>query len=213
LIIFAFLSLNGYYAYFNRSKPNWVLFRDQTFKFIAGLIKENLNVKVVFFFPIIYLTFLFLLLANLVGMIPYSFTVTSSAAVTFFFSVTFFFGITRAGYKLHKDALFQILLPAGVPLYIAPFIIIVEGTSYIARVFSLAIRLFANMLSGHGLLKILGSFVWAIIVHPAGLIPFYFFPLAVVLLVTLLEIFIAFLQAYVFIVLVCVYLNDVVCIH
>jgi F0F1-type ATP synthase membrane subunit a len=80
-------------------------------------------------------------------------------------------------------------------------------------VFSLAIRLFANMMSGHGLLKILGSFVWAIILAPAGPLLFYFFPLAIVFIVTLLELVIAFLQAYVFILLVCVYLNDAVCIH
>lgn len=127
--------------------------------FIANLIKENLNVKVVVFFPVIYLTFLMILLANLIGMIPYSLTLTSSAAVTFFFSITFFIGITLVGYVAHKDALFQILLPAGVPLIIAPLLILVEATSYVARVFSLAIRLFANMMSGHGLLKILGSFV------------------------------------------------------
>jgi ATP synthase subunit 6 len=135
------------------------LLRDKTFSFIANLIKENLNVKVILFFPIIYLTFLFILLANLIGMIPYSFTITSSAGVTFFFSTTFFVGITIIGYATHKDTLFQLLLPAGVPLVIAPFLIVVEAISYFARVFSLAIRLFANMMSGHGLLKILGSFV------------------------------------------------------
>jgi ATP synthase subunit 6 len=136
-----------------------ILFRDKTFRFIANLIKENLNIKVVLFFPIIYLTFLFILLANFIGMIPYSFTVTSSAALTFFFSITFFIGITLVGYTTHKDTLFQILLPAGVPLIISPVLIVVEAVSYFARVFSLAIRLFANMMSGHGLLKILGSFV------------------------------------------------------
>jgi F-type H+-transporting ATPase subunit a len=140
-------------------KPNLVLFRDKTFRFIASLVKENLNIKVVIFFPVIYLTFLFIVLANFIGMLPYSFTVTSSAAVTFFFSITFFVGISLVGYNTHKDAFFQILLPAGVPLAIAPFLILVESVSYFARVFSLAIRLFANMLSGHGLLKILGSFV------------------------------------------------------
>jgi ATP synthase subunit 6 len=157
-LIFFLLSHNGRYPGHAANKPNLVLFREQTFSFISNLIKENLNVKVILFFPIIYLTFLFILFANLIGMIPYSFTITSSAAVTFFFSSTFFIGITLVGYRSHRDALFQILLPAGVPLVIAPFLILVEAISYIARVFSLAIRLFANMMSGHGLLKILGSF-------------------------------------------------------
>jgi ATP synthase subunit 6 len=157
-LIFLLLAFNGKYPQHSGNKPNLVLFREQTFRFISNLIKENLNVKVILFFPIIYLTFLFILFANLIGMIPYSFTITSSAAVTFFFSSTFFIGITLVGYRSHRDALFQMMLPAGVPLVIAPFLIIVELISYIARVFSLAIRLFANMMSGHGLLKILGSF-------------------------------------------------------
>ena len=112
---------------------------------------------------------------------------------------------------MHKDTLFQILLPAGVPMVIAPLLILVEATSYFARVFSLAIRLFANMMSGHGLLKILGSFAWVLVCHA----PIYLncFPLAVILIVLLLELVIAFLQAYVFVVLIAVYLNDVVCIH
>ena len=159
VVIFLFLGLNYSYPGYPDTKPNIILFRGKTFKFLADIIKKNLNLKVMVFFPIIYLTFLFILLANLVGMVPYSFTITSSAGITFFFSVTFFIGITHVGYSMHKDRFFQILLPAGVPLVIAPFLIVVELISYIARVFSLAIRLFANMMSGHGLLKILGSFV------------------------------------------------------
>jgi F-type H+-transporting ATPase subunit a len=212
LICFLLFFTGGHPGY-SSNKPNLILFRDKTFSFIADLIKANLNVKVVLFFPIIYLTFLFFLLENLIGMIPYSFTVTSSAAVTFFFSITFFVGITLVGYTAHKDTLFQILLPSGVPLVIAPFLILVEAVSYFARVFSLGIRLFANMMSGHGLLKILGSFVWVMLLHSFHPVMLYFFPLAIVLVVTLLELAIAFLQAYVFIVLVSVYLNDVICIH
>jgi ATP synthase subunit 6 len=188
------------------------LFRDRTLSFLSGAIKDNLNLKVVLFFPVLYLTFLFIFLANLVGMIPWSFTITSSAAVAFFFSITFFIGITLVGYARHADKLFQLLLPSGVPLAIAPFLILVEAASYIARVFSLAIRLFANMMSGHGLLKILGSFVCLIIQHNGILYPLLL-PAALVLIVTVLELAVAFLQAYVFIVLVAVYLNDVYCIH
>jgi ATP synthase subunit 6 len=147
-------------------------------------------------------------------MIPYSFTITSSAAVTFFFAGTFFIGVTSAGYRAHKDVLFQLFLPPGVPKPLFPFLIVIEAMSYLARVFSLAIRLFANMMSGHGLLKILGSFAWASVAY-GSFIPVYFqcVPMLVISLVILLELFIAFLQAYVFIMLVCIYLNDVICIH
>jgi F-type H+-transporting ATPase subunit a len=158
IAIIVFLFYTGDFVGYKNSKPNLVLFRDKTFKFISYLIKENLNIKIVLFFPVIYLTFLFILGANLMGMVPYSFTITSSTAVAFFLSVTFFVGITATGYSMHADSFFQILLPAGVPLVIAPFLIIIEAVSYIARAFSLAVRLFANMLAGHGLLKILASF-------------------------------------------------------
>jgi ATP synthase subunit 6 len=151
--------LNQGYPGYKGNKPNIILFRDKTFNYIFSLLKENLNLKIVVFFPVIYLTFLCLLLANLIGMIPFSFTITSSAAMSFFLSATFFFGVTFVGYSIHSDRLFQVLLPPGVPLKMAPFLIIIELLSYLARLFSLAIRLFANMLSGHGLLKVLGSLV------------------------------------------------------
>lgn len=210
-LIFFFLVFNGRRGI--RTKPNLVLFRDKTFTLVAGLIKENLNHSVVLFFPVIYLTFLFILFANVIGMLPYSYTVTSSAAATLFFSLTFFIGIALVGYSTHSDALFLLFLPPGVPLMMAPFLILVEATSYFTRVISLATRLFANIMSGHSLLKILGSFVWAILLHGAGPIFFYFFPLAAVFIVTLLEMFVAVLQAYIFVVLVSVYLNDVILIH
>jgi ATP synthase subunit 6 len=156
-VIFFFLFFN--LGEYRKIRPNLILFRGRTFRFLARQIKENLNAKIVLFFPVIYLTFLFILIGNLVGMLPYSFTVMSSAVVAFFFSLTFFIGITGVGYGLHKDALFRILLPAGVPLYLAPFLVLVEAVSYFARVCSLAVRLFANVVSGHSLLKILVPFV------------------------------------------------------
>jgi ATP synthase subunit 6 len=216
LILFGivfFLFFTGGFVGYSHKKPNLVLFRDKTFGFLLSLMKENMNIKIVVFFPVIYLTFLFILSANLLGLIPYSYTVTSSAAITFFFSVTFFVGVSLVGYRAHKDTFFQILLPAGVPLVIAPFLVVIEAASYVVKVFSLAGRLFANMLAGHSLLKVLGSMCTAIFLQASGPAPLYVFPLAVVLLVLLLEIAVAFLQAYVFIVLVCIYLNDAICIH
>jgi ATP synthase subunit 6 len=209
VILFLFLQPG---LYRKGKQTNFELFRDKTFQFFSSTIRGNLNVKIVLFFPVLYLTFLFILLANLVGMLPWSFTVTSSAAVTFFFSLSLFIGVTLAGYGYHRNTLFQILLPAGVPLVIAPFLVLVELASYVARGFSLAIRLFANMMSGHGLLKILGSFVFIIIQHSSVICPL-FLPAGLVFIVVILELAVAFLQAYVFIVLVAVYLNDVICIH
>jgi ATP synthase subunit 6 len=212
--IFLLLAINQGPFDYRSNKPNIVLLRDKTFTFIADLIKENLNVKVILFFPVIYLTFLVIFFGNLIGMLPFSVTVTSSAVLTSFFSLTFFIAIFLVGYATHSDRFFQIFLPVGVPLSIAPFLILVEFSSYAARLVSIAVRLFANMLSGHGLLKILGSFIWVTIcLQPAGPIFLYFFPLSIVFIIACLEFIIAFLQAYVFIVLACIYLNDSICIH
>jgi ATP synthase subunit 6 len=206
------LFFNGGFVGYSKRKPNVVLFRDRTFTFLLSIMKENMNPKMIVFFPVIYLTFLFLLFSNLMGLIPYSVTITSSAAVTFFFSVTFFIGVSLVGYQTHKDTFFQILLPAGVPLVIAPFLIVVEMVSYFVKVGSLGGRLFANMLAGHSLLKVLCALGSALLYQAHG-IPLCIFPFAVVFLVFLLEFAVAFLQAYVFIILVCIYLNDAVCIH
>jgi ATP synthase subunit 6 len=209
-----FLLFNQSHPSYRGIKPNLVLFRDKTFIYIFNLLKANLNMKIVVFFPVIYLTFLCLLIANLIGMIPFSFTVTSSAAMSFFLAATFFFGVSFVGYSVHSDRLFQVLLPPGVPLKMAPFLIVIELLSYLARLFSLAIRLFANMLSGHGLLKVLGSLVWGVIFSlPAGFFLIYFLPPVVFAIVFVLEVFIAFLQTYVFLILVCIYLNDALFIH
>jgi ATP synthase subunit 6 len=195
------------------NRSNTHLLRDITFGFVFDIIKENLNPKGVFFFPVIYLAFLSLVIGNLTGMVPYAFTSTSSAIISFSFSVTFFLGATYVSYRTHKDVFFQGWLPAGVPLPLSPFLIVVEGVSYSAKVFSLGVRLFANMLAGHGLIKILGSFVCLSIGHSAVSTVFYIFPLAIIFFIAFLELAVAFLQAYVFIVLVSLYLNDAISIH
>jgi ATP synthase subunit 6 len=102
---------------------------------------------------------MFLCLSNLLGMLPYSMTVTSHLILTLFLSLAFFIGSNIIGVCYHKQSFFSLFLPEGVPLLIIPFLILIEYVSYVSRIFSLAIRLFANMLSGHILLKILISFV------------------------------------------------------
>jgi len=111
------------------------------------------------FILLIYTTFLFLCVSNLLGMLPYSMTVTSHLILTLFFSLAFFIGSNVIGICYNKELFFSLFLPEGVPFIIIPFLILIEYVSYICRIFSLAVRLFANMLSGHILLKILISFV------------------------------------------------------
>ena len=110
------------------------------------------------------MVFLFIFLSNILGMIPYSMTITSHFILTLYFSLAFFIGNNLIGICYHKEKFFVLFLPEGVPVAIIPFLILIEYVSYISRIFSLAIRLFANMLSGHILLKILICFIWAIFV-------------------------------------------------
>lgn len=130
-----------------------------TFLFILSILKDSLIIKKHSFILLFYTTFVFLFISNVVGMLPYSITVTSHLIVTLYFSLAFFIGNNIIGICYHREAFFVIFLPEGVPFPIIPFLILIEYVSYFSRVFSLAIRLFANMLSGHVLLKILISFV------------------------------------------------------
>ena len=184
------------------------------YTFIKGIFKENVNLSVPYFFSYIYFIFLIIFFSNLLGLVPFSFTITSSIIFTFFFSVSAFIHINITGFKIHGLKFFNIFLPKGAPTAITPFLVIIEFISYNARVFSLAIRLFANMMSGHILLKILASATWA-------LLYFYFpfslmvtaFPLLVLLIITFLELCIAALQAYVFVTLLCIYFNEAIHLH
>lgn len=130
-----------------------------TFLFIVSILKDSISITKYSFILILYTTFMFLCLSNLLGMLPYSMTVTSHLILTLFLSLAFFIGSNIIGICYHRQSFFSLFLPEGVPLLIIPFLILIEYVSYISRIFSLAIRLFANMLSGHILLKILISFV------------------------------------------------------
>ncbi len=156
-------------------------------------------------------------MSNLLGMIPFSITITSHLIFTLSYALAFFFGINIIGINYQKEKWFKLFLPEGVPLFIIPALFIIELVSYFARVISLSVRLFANMLSGHILLKILIGFVWSI-AFASSSISFIWsavaiLPLLVVFCVTFLEVVIAFLQAYVFFVLLSIYLNDVINLH
>lgn len=119
---------------------------------------ENININTQIYFPYIFLYFLIILSYNLLGMIPYSFTVTSHLIITFYLSLSAFIGVNVIAVQANNIAFFNLFLPKGVPTAIIPFLVFIELVSYLARVFSLAIRLFANMMSGHTLLKILAGF-------------------------------------------------------
>nr|YP_010620162.1 ATP synthase F1 subunit 6 [Herposiphonia versicolor]WAX04198.1 ATP synthase F1 subunit 6 [Herposiphonia versicolor] len=194
--------------------PNyWQLIHEELYFLTSNIVSENLNSKGEIYFPFIFTLHLFLLFSNLVGMVPYSFTVTSHIAFTFGLSLSIFIGINIIGLKTHGLNFFSLFLPRNVPLIIVPLLISIEFLSYIVKVFTLAIRLFANMTSGHTLLKIIAGFAWTMLIS-GGLFSFlHLIPLGLLFILIGLELAIAILQAYVFTLLTCIYLNDVLDLH
>ena len=186
--------------------------KEKMFLFVKGFYQENLG-STSLYFLYVYFLFLIIVFSNLFGMIPFSFTITSQVLITFSCSLTAFIALNFIGFRKHGLNFFSMFLPNGVPLVIAPFLVPIEFISYNARVFSLAIRLFANMMSGHALMHILGDFCFAILVY----LSFGFFAGLVlsgfIIAVSVLELAIAVLQAYVFTVLVCIYLHDAIYLH
>ena len=181
------------------------------FMFLVTIINENITKKGFYYLPFLFFLFFFLVCANLFGMIPYSYALTSHFAVTLFLSFLTFFSAVILGFQQHGLVFFSLFLPNGAPFGLAPFLILVELISFLARLFSLAIRLFANIMSGHTLLKILAGFAWTLGVELFSLV--FFVPFIVVLVITGLEIVIAFLQAYVFTVLSSIYINEASVLH
>jgi ATP synthase subunit 6 len=181
------------------------------FSFFSNILKENFTKKGFYFSVYLFFLLVFLLSANLTGMVPYSFALTSHFAITLFFSFLTFLTALFLGFQNHGFNFFSLFLPAGAPFLLTPFLIIIELISYFARLFSLAIRLFANIMSGHTLLKILAGFSWILTIQLTSLVGLV--PFLVVLVITGLEIIIAFLQAYVFSVLSAIYLNEALILH
>ena len=157
--------------------------------------------------------FAFLLCSNLIGMIPYSFTTTSHFIVTFGLSVSVFIAVTIIGFQIHGLHFFSFLLPPGAPLALAPFLVVIELVSYGFRAISLGVRLFANMMAGHTLVKILSGFAWSMLSLGGVLKLAAGIPFAVVFALMFLEVGVACLQAYVFTILTCIYLNDAIHLH
>ena len=184
----------------------WQSMAELCYEFVANMIRSNVGAEGRRYFPFIFSLFMFILFGNMLGMIPYSFTYTSHLVVTLGMAMIVFIGTTIIGFVKHGFHFFSFFLPHGTPWYIAPLLIPIEVLSYFTRPVSLSLRLFANMTAGHTMLKVFASFV--VTMGLLGAIPL----LAAVAL-TGLEFLIAFLQAYVFTVLTCIYLNDALHMH
>lgn len=184
----------------------WQLLAELSYQFIAKMVADNIGKEGRSYFPLIFSIFIFVLFGNLLGMIPYSFTFTSHIAVTLTMALLIFIMVTLIAFFKHGMKFFSFFLPEGVPIILAPLMIAIEVISYFTRPFSLSVRLFANMMAGHTLLKVIGGFV-----VPLGI--FGFVPVAGLVAVMGLEFLIAFLQAYIFTILTCIYINDAIHLH
>jgi F-type H+-transporting ATPase subunit a len=183
-----------------------------SYEFIAGMVNDNIGKEGIKYMPFVFTLFFFILIGNLIGMLPFSFTWTSHIIVTFAISFFIFLGVT--GIAIYKHGIIKFLAffaPAGVPKLMLILLIPIEIISYISRPISLSVRLFANMMAGHTLLKVIGGFVFVLGANTfliGGILP-----VAFLVALTGLEIVIAFLQAYVFAILTCLYINDAIHLH
>jgi len=177
------------------------------YEFIANMVRDNIGSKGREYFPLIFTIFVVVLMGNMLGMIPYSFTYTSHIAVTMGLALAIFIFITILGFVKHGMHFFSLFCPAGLPMALKPLIIPIEVLSYVIRPVTLSVRLFANMMAGHLMLKVFAGFSVAMGVG-LGMVPM-FFNVALIGF----EFLIAFLQAYVFAILSCIYLKDAIELH
>jgi F-type H+-transporting ATPase subunit a len=184
----------------------WQSLAEIFYEFVANMIRDNVGPEGRRYFPFIFTLFMFVLFGNLLGMIPMAFTFTSHVVVTFAMAAVVFIGVTIIGFARHGFHFLHMFFPHGAPLLTAPILVPIELISYFSRPFSLAVRLFANMTVGHIILKVIAGFV--VMLGVAGVVP-----LAFLAGVTILEFGIAVLQAYVFTILSCIYLNDAINMH
>lgn len=185
----------------------WQSMAELSYEFIAGMVRDNVGNEGRRYFPFIFSLFMFILFGNLIGLLPYSFTFTSHIIVTFAMAIFVFLGVTVIGIVRHRLNFFSYFLPKGVPIIMAPLLIPIEVMSYLSRPVSLSIRLFANMMAGHTMMKVFAGFI-----IPLGILGGWA-PLSVDVALTAFEFLVAFLQAYVFTILTCIYLHDAIHLH
>lgn len=184
-----------------------------SYEFVANMVRENAGSAGQPYFPFIFTLFMFVLASNMLGMLPYSFTTTSHIIVTFALAAFVFLGVTLVGLVKHGLHFFSLFAPKGLPVALLPLIIVIEVISYLSRPISLSVRLFANMLAGHTMLKVFSGFVVGFIGAGGLFAGLAIIPMGAMVAFTGLEILVAFLQAYVFAILTCIYLNDALHLH
>lgn len=184
----------------------WQSMAEMVYSFVYNMLDETMGLKGQKYFPFIFTVFMFIFMGNVIGMVPYAYTFTSQIIVTFGLAMIVFGMATLIGFIRHGFHYFSLFVPKGAPVYMLPLIVPIEILSYLSRPVSLSIRLFANMMAGHTMLKVFGGFT--VMLGLLGIAP-----LAINVLLTAFEILVAVLQAYVFTILTCIYFQDSIHLH
>jgi ATP synthase subunit 6 len=194
--------------------PNrWQSIMETLYKVLVSMVTDNVGPKGEKFFPFIFTLFLFIVLSNLIGLVPYSFTLTSHLIVTFSLALIVFISVNIVGARVHGLKMFSLFLPAGTSLALAFLLVPIEFVSYMFKPISLSVRLFANLMAGHTLLKVIAGFGWALMGCSGLLFLAHYVPLIVLFPLFGLELAVSLIQAYVFSILSCIYLNDALNLH
>ena len=209
------LGINKLATNYNKLISNtWSINQESLYATIHSIVINQINTKNgQIYFPFIYTLFIFILINNLIGMVPYSFASTSHFILTFFISFTVVLGATFLGFQKHGLEFFSFFVPSGCPLGLLPLLVLIEFISYLARNISLGLRLAANLVSGHMLLNILSGFTYKIMTSSILFLFIGLIPLAFIIAFSGLELGIAFIQAQVFVVLTCSYIKDALDLH
>jgi F-type H+-transporting ATPase subunit a len=204
--------------YFGNNDSNlipskWSISLESSYASLSSMVREQIGAQSEIYLPFVYSLFFFILIGNLISNVPYSFAVTASGVVSLGLSVTIFIGVTILALSIHGIKFFSFFIPAGTPLALVPLLVLIELISYLARAVSLGVRLFANIVAGHTLLKILSTYLYklftgSLIVAIITLVPFTIF-----LALIGLELAVSLIQAFVFTLLVCSYLRDAIELH
>ena len=183
---------------------------EMSYEFVANTVRSSAGTEGMKFFPFVFTLFMFVLFANMIGLIPYSFTVTSQLIITATLALVVFFIVVIYGFWRNGFKFLNLFVPKGVPVYILPAIVVIEILSFMSRPISHSVRLFANMLAGHITLQVFAGFI--IMLAGFGVVGWFgaALPLIMVIMLSALELLVACLQAYVFAILTCIYLNDAI---
>jgi ATP synthase subunit 6 len=192
---------------------NWQTLIEILNETASSLLYDNINEEGEKYFPFISVIFNFIILVNLIGLVPYSFTITSHLIITFTMSLSIFIGVNIICIKLYKLHMLSLFLPANTSFGLALLLVPIEFVSYIFKPISLGVRLFANLMAGHTLLKVIIGFSWSMILLENVISFFHIIPLLVIVILFGLELGVALIQAYVFTILTCIYLNDSINLH